>query len=179
MGSEKNPIIVREEFLCRGKRVSLYKRVVEFEGVVSEKDVVKFGKAVVILPILDDGRVILLKQWRAAVNAWVLEVPAGRVEPSEDVVEAARRELVEETGYEAEELIPMAIVYVSPGYSDEVQTIFLARKLKFIGASPEAGEILKTVYMTPEEVLSMVKHNMIVDAKTFLALLLYLHLYRK
>lgn len=179
MSVERNPVIVREEFLCRGKRVSLYRRVIEFGGVVSEKDVVKFGKAVVILPILDDGRVVLVRQWRAAVNAWILEAPAGRVEPGEDVFEAARRELREETGYEAEELIPMASTYVSPGYSDEVQVIFLARKLRFVGASPEAGEILRTVIMSPEEVLSTVKPDTTVDAKTVLALLLYLHLYKR
>ena len=176
--STQNPVVVTDILLCRGRRVSLYKRIVEYCGKRIEKDVVKFGRAVVIIPVLDDGRIVFVKQWRASVNAWLLELPAGRVEEGEDIKQAAQRELREETGYVAEELKPIANVYVSPGYSDEIQTIFVAKKLKFVGASPEAGEILSTVYMTPEEYLSNVAPSNVVDLKTLAAILLYIKLCR-
>ena len=174
---EEAPNIISDEFLCRGRRVSLYRRVVMYRGRRLEKDLVRFGKAVVIVPVLDDGRIVFVKQWRAAANAWLLELPAGRVELGEDLKEAAQRELREETGYIAEELTQIANVHVSPGYSDEIQTIFVARKLKHVGASPEAGEILHVVFMRPEEFLSTVNTSAIVDLKSLAATLLYMKLF--
>jgi ADP-ribose pyrophosphatase len=172
---EEMPSVVSDEFLCRGRRVSLFRRVVAYRGRVLEKDLVRFGRAIVIVPVLDDGRIVFVKQWRAAVNAWLLELPAGRVEPDEDLKEAAQRELREETGYVAEELTQIATVYVSPGYSDEAQTIFVAKKLRYVGASPEAGEILRTVYMKPEEFLANIGTG-VADLKSLAAVLLYLKL---
>lgn len=169
-----HPIVLGDDFLCRGRRVALYRRRVGYGDRVVEKDLVRFGRAVVILPVLDDGRIVFINQWRASVNSWVLELPAGRVEDGEDVKAAALRELKEETGYVAEELKPLASFYVSPGYSDELQTAFIAKKLRFIGANPEAGEILNTVAMTAEEYLEKVRGS-VIDLKTVATLLLYLY----
>ncbi|MEM1766243.1 MAG: NUDIX hydrolase, partial [Zestosphaera sp.] len=101
-----------------------------------------------------------------------LEVPAGRVEEGEDLVSAAKRELREETGYDAEELIRVASIYTAPGYSDEVLHVFLARKLKYVGASPEPGELIKTTELSLEEALETLTKAKYVDAKTLLAILL-------
>ncbi|MDK6028604.1 NUDIX hydrolase [Ignisphaera sp. 4213-co] len=175
--SKEAPAIIRDEFLCKGKRISLFKRIIKIGDKVVEKDVVKFGKAVVIVPVLNNGKIVFIRQWRASVNSWVLEVPAGRVEDGESPEAAAMRELREETGYVANKLTPLATVFVSPGYSDEIQTIFVAKELKFVGASPEAGEILANVYMTPQEYLDTLNSGGIADLKTLAAVLLYINLY--
>ncbi|MEM0348265.1 MAG: NUDIX hydrolase, partial [Zestosphaera sp.] len=85
-------VFVSESVLCSGKRVSLVQKTYLHEGRVVLRDVVRFGEAVAVLPVKEDGRVVLLSQFRVPVNNWVLEVPAGRVEEGEDLVSAAKRE---------------------------------------------------------------------------------------
>jgi len=165
--------LVSESVLCSGRRVKLVQKTYLHSGRTVLRDVVRFGEAVAILPVKDDGNLVLVNQYRVPVNDWVLEVPAGRVEPGEDVVSAARRELREEVGYEAGELIKVASVYTAPGYSDEVLHILTAKKLRFVGASPEPGEIVKTVELSVDEVLKTLLNSKNVDAKTLLAILLF------
>ncbi|MCS7111873.1 MAG: NUDIX hydrolase [Ignisphaera sp.] len=170
-----NARIVRDEFLCSGRRVSLYKRIIQFGEEYFEKDLVVFGSAVVVLPLLHSGEVIFVKQWRAAVNSWVLELPAGRIDDGESPQEAAVRELEEETGYRAGYLGLLARVYVAPGYSDETQWIFLARDLEYVGAKPEKGEIISTVFMKPSEFIDTALRGGYTDLKSLAAILLYMN----
>lgn len=172
MNDRENLILINESVICSGKRVSLIQKTYLHEGRVVLRDVVRFGEAVAILPVKDDGRVVLVNQFRVPVNGWVLEVPAGKVEAGEDLINAARRELREEVGYEAGELIKVASVYTAPGYSDEILHIFLAKKLRFVGASPEPGEIVKTIELRVDEALETLLKSEYVDAKTLLAVLL-------
>lgn len=168
-----SPLILRDELLCSGRRVKLYRRLVSIDGRLVERDLVSFGKAVVIVPILDDGRVLFVRQWRAAIGDWVLELPAGRVEEGEGVEKAAIRELEEETGFTASTLEPIATAYVSPGYSDEVQTLVVAKGLRFVGARPEVGEVLSVVPMHPQEYLQVARKS-VADLKSLAAVLLYM-----
>jgi len=149
----------------------LLKRRFEFGGTVFEKDVVAFGEAAIVVPLLGDGRVVMVRQWRPAVKAWVLEVPAGRVEPGESPERAARRELEEEVGYAAGELVKLATAYATPGYSDEVMHFFAALKLERRRAHPEAGEILKAVEVDPDAYLASAGRE-VLDLKTVAALAL-------
>ncbi len=165
-------VLVSESTLCVGRRVKLIQRTYLHEGRVILRDVVRFGEAVAILPLKEDGRVVLVNQFRVPVNDWVLEVPAGRVEAGEDLVDAVRRELREEVGYDAEEVVKLASVYTAPGYSDEVLHVFLASKLKFVGAAPEPGELVKTVELSADEALETLLKPGYTDAKTLLAILL-------
>lgn len=164
--------IIRDETLCVGKRVSLIKRVLCVEGKEIVRDVVDFGEAVAIIPITGDGQVIMLRQYRAAVNDWIYEIPAGRIEKGESIEEAARRELVEETGYEPGILRRVISVYTAPGYSNEVLHILIAKKLRYVGARPEAGEIIEVVKIPLNEAFSFIVKEGIVDAKTVIALTL-------
>ncbi len=166
-------IPIGESVLCSGRRVTLIQKTYLHSGRTVLRDVVRFGEAVAILPVKDDGSVVLVNQFRVPVNDWVLEVPAGRVELGEDVVSAARRELREEVGYEASELIKVASIYTAPGYSDEVLHILIARKLRFVGASPEPGEIVRTVELSVDEALKTLLKSKHVDAKTLLTILLF------
>jgi len=163
--------VLSDELVAVGRRVRLLRRRVEAGGAVFERDVVAFGEAVVVVPILDDGRVVMVKQWRAPVGAWVLEVPAGRLEPGENPLEAAGRELEEETGYRAGELVGLGSFYATPGYSDEVMHFFAARKLEEGSPRPELGEVLRVVRVDPDEYLSRVGAERC-DLKTVAAILL-------
>lgn len=163
------PRVLGDELVAAGRRVKLLKRRFEVGGGVFEKDVVAFGEAAVVVPILGNGRVVMVRQWRAAVRAWVLEVPAGRVEPGESPEEAARRELEEEVGCAAGRLVKLASLYATPGYSDEVMHVFAALNLERRRAHPEAGEIIEVVEVDPDAYLAAAGRETL-DLKTVAAL---------
>ncbi|MGC9071914.1 MAG: NUDIX hydrolase [Acidilobus sp.] len=167
-----SPRVTSEREICRGKRVVLRRLSVSYGSATFEADRVAFGPSVVILPVLEDGRVLLIRQWRAAVNGWVLEAPAGRMEPGEAPEEAARRELEEETGYRAARLERMYSAYVSPGYSDEVQHAFIATGLSRARQALEPDEVIRLAPMTVGEYLSAASSGT-VDLKTLALVLLY------
>jgi ADP-ribose pyrophosphatase len=142
-----------------------------FGGVVFTKDVVRFGQAVAIIPIIGD-EVILIKQFRPSLNKWVLEVPAGRVEVNEALEDTARRELIEEVGYDAKTLIKLVSIYPAPGYSDEVLHIFLAKDLTYVGSKLEVGELIEVVKVKLDSALDLILSDDVVDAKTLISLLI-------
>ena len=138
-----------------------------------ERFVVRHPGAVTIVPVLDDGSVVLVRNARIAVDARLWELPAGKLEPDEPPVETARRELSEETGYTCAQLIPLGTFYTSPGFCDEVMHCFLAEGLRAGVAHPEPGEDLIVETVTPEELWSMVDDGTLIDGKTMAALLLW------
>ena len=124
-----------------------------------------------VLPVHDDGSVSLIRQLRPAVAAMVLEIPAGRLNPGEAPLECARRELLEETGIRAEELIPLGTIQSSPGVFDEVIHLFAARGISQGTAQPEADEEIELLRLPFVEALQMASDGRIGDAKTLAALL--------
>ena len=164
--------LLNEEVVCRGRRVVLKSREYLISGRVVRRDIVHFGEAVAIVPLLNESEVVLLKQFRAPVNTWVYEVPAGLIEEGEDVVSAARRELIEETGYDAGVVKKVLSVYTAPGYSDEVLHIVVARDLRYVGARPEPGELIQVIKLSVDEALRKVLTQDVADAKTVIALTL-------
>jgi ADP-ribose pyrophosphatase len=161
--------VVEERLLCRGRRVELVQRVYSYGGRRFLRDVVRFGQSVAVVPLL--GReVILIRQFRAPVGGWVLEIPAGRVEPGESLEEAVTRELIEEVGYRPRRLERLVSLYMSPGYSDEVLHIYLATDLEYVGSNPEPGELIEVVRLDIEKALEYVLGG-VADAKTAVALL--------
>lgn len=169
----EEPRLVEERLLCRGRRYALAQRVIEYRGVRAVRDVLLHPGAVVILPLLDGDRVVMLRQYRPGPLEWLYELPAGTVEEGEDPEETARRELVEETGYEAGRLRLLFKVYPSPGVSTEVMYMYLAEDLRYVGARPEKGEFLETVVLGLDEAVDMVRRGEIVDGKTVMLLLYY------
>jgi len=164
--------LLSERVLCRGRRVTLISREYLMEGRVVERDIVHFGEAVAIVPLPSEEEVILLRQFRAPVGTWVYEVPAGVIEEGEDVESAARRELIEETGYDAGVIERVISVYTAPGYSDEVLHVVVARNLKYVGARPEPGELIEVIKLGLDEALRKVLTQEVADAKTVIALTL-------
>ena len=164
--------LLSEKVLCRGKRVTLISREYLMGGRVVKRDIVHFGEAVAIVPLLSEKEVILLRQFRAPVGTWVYEVPAGVIEENEDVESAARRELIEETGYDAGAIERVVSVYTAPGYSDEILHIVIARDLRYVGARPEPGELIEVIRLGLDEALRKVLAQEVADAKTVIALAL-------
>lgn len=123
-----------------------------------------------VLPVHDDGTVSLIRQLRPAVAAVLLEIPAGRLSPAEPPSECALRELREETGITAANLIPLGTVYSSPGVFDELIHLFAATGLSQGDAQPEADEEIEVLRLPLAEALQMASDGCIGDAKTLTAL---------
>jgi ADP-ribose pyrophosphatase len=124
-----------------------------------------------VLPVHDDGSISLIRQLRPAVDAVMLEIPAGRLGPAEPPAECASRELREETGITAAKLIPLGTVYSSPGVFDEVIHLFAATGISQGDAQPEADEEIELLRLPLGEAMQMASDGRISDAKTLAALL--------
>ncbi len=164
--------VLRQTYVYRGKVVNV--RVDEIvtprhpEGARFE--VVEYAPAVTILPLLSDGRVVLTRQYRHALRDWILELPAGKRDPGEPSLDAARRELEEETGYRGGNWTFLLSYYVAPGYSTEKMDFWVARDLEAGRPHLDPDEWLETVVMPMEEVYRRLVAGDWVDAKTFIGL---------
>ncbi len=136
-------------------------------------DRIVLSGAAVALPILDDGRVLLISNYRFAVGQTLLELPAGMLDDGEPPLECARRELCEETGYRAGKLEPLVSFFSTPGMCNEELHSFLATELVSGEAAREAGELIENSPMKVEEALEAVGDGRIKDAKTIVTLLYY------
>lgn len=154
---------------CRGRRVAFTSRIEELpNGVKLRVDRVTFPNSVTVLPITTrDCTVYLIKQYRPAVGEWLLEAPAGVIDPGESPEEAASRELAEETGLHGGKLVKIAEGYTSPGYSTEYMYIYLALDPEHGEARPENYEVIEElVKLSITEALSMIREAKIRDLKT-------------
>ncbi|TWJ13537.1 NUDIX hydrolase [Geobacter argillaceus] len=132
--------------------------------------VVRHPGGVGVLPLHADGSVTLIRQLRPAVDATLLEIPAGRLDKGEEPADCGRRELLEETGLSAETLIPLGMLHTSPGVFDEAIHLFLATDLHQGIAQPEAYEEIETVRLPLADALVMARDGRISDGKTIAAL---------
>ncbi len=143
-------------------------------GKTITREIVKHPGAAAILPILPDGKILLVKQYRHAVGEVLVEIPAGTLEPGEEPEECAYRELEEETGYRAGSMRKIASLALAPGYSSEVIHIYLAENLAESDAHPEEDESITLLRAGLDEVVEMIRRGEIRDAKTVAAILLYM-----
>jgi ADP-ribose pyrophosphatase len=143
------------------------------DGVRHVRQVVRHPGAVMILPLLDDGRICFVRNFRVAVNQTLLELPAGTLEPDEDPAETARRELAEETGYRAARWRHLLTFCMSPGILDEQMHLYLAESLEPGPTALEAGEEIEPLVCSWDETLAMIHRGEIHDAKTLVGLLYY------
>jgi ADP-ribose pyrophosphatase len=162
-----------QELLCTRRFRVVRHTELGRDGKVHTKDTVQHPGAVAILPVFDDGRVCLIRNYRVAVNQTLIEVPAGTLEPGEDPAATAARELAEETGYRADSIEELRQCTMSPGILNERMYIYLARGLKPGPSALEAGEQIETLIVSWDEAMRMVADGTIVDAKTLVALLDY------
>ncbi len=144
-------------------------------GREAEREYVVFGRSVLVVPITDDERVVLVNQYRHPTGGFILELPAGKVEEQEAPESAAARELIEETGYRAGNLLKFGEFYLAPGYSTELMTGFLATGLIPGEKEPDPDEILSNALLTKNEVINGLRNAVFQDAKTILGLLWWLN----
>jgi ADP-ribose pyrophosphatase len=138
-------------------------------GRTVTRQVVHHPGAVVIVPQLAEGRLLLIQQYRFAVGETVLEFPAGTIEPGETPLACGRRELLEETGYRADHWHPLGTIYSSPGFCDEQLHLLLASGLVPEHAAGDEDEILEVKRLTVPEVEQAIADGTLVDAKSIAA----------
>jgi len=153
------------EEIFSGKLLHLVKLESKYECVIHPG-------AVVVLPVLNDGGVVLVRQFRPAVNDFILELPAGLLEPGEEPIETGRRELLEETGYRCNKIEIRQKFFTTPGYSNEELFLCLASGLEF--SQPVQEEGLEEVIMDKKEIKEGLQKGIFNDAKTIIGLQMYL-----
>jgi ADP-ribose pyrophosphatase len=155
-----------------GKFFKVYKDAVRLpDGSESTREFIRHPGAVLIVPLFDDGRVLLERQFRYPPGLELIEVPAGKREAGEEPLATAQRELLEETGYVAADWKHVGMIRNAIGYSDETIEMFVARGLEKREAKLDAGEFLEIFDVKFEEAVEMVRDGRITDAKTVAALL--------
>ena len=164
----------QERVLYQARRFRVVEREQQSrDGRLLTRDVVLHPGAVVILPMLDDGRVVLIRNERVAVAKTLVELPAGTLDPPETPATCARRELQEETGYAAERWRELPSFFMSPGILCERMHVFVAEGLSSGEHSREAGENIDNLVTPWAEALAMCERGEIEDAKTICALLMW------
>ena len=124
-----------------------------------------------IVPMLDDGRIVLIKQYRHAVGGYIYEVPAGKLDNNEAPEDCAKRELIEEIGYRAGQLEKLISIHTTPGFCNEMIHIYLATELQKDQVNHEPNEVIEIEYFTKIEIKEMINSGKITDAKTLVGLL--------
>lgn len=143
------------------------------DGRLADFEIVRHPGGAAVLPVLPDGRIVMMSQFRPAVGKMVLEIPAGRLEPGEAPEECVCRELQEEVGYECGRLEKLGKMFTAVGFCDEVIHLFAAYDLTPVERAPEPDEYIEVFTVSMTEALAMVREGRIADGKTQLALLLY------
>ena len=142
------------------------------DGREAVRDVVRHPGAVAIVALTDDGRICLVRQYRTALGRVTVEVPAGKLDPGEDPLDCARRELLEETGMRAERMAFLTTIATSAGFADELIHIYMATGLTFDASSPDADEFINVDLVDLSELVDGVLDGKIEDAKTVVGALI-------
>lgn len=165
--------VIASRTIYEGRILSLREDTVRLaNGMETRREVVEHAEVVAIVPVDEDGRVLMVRQYRLPARDVLLEIPAGGVDPGEAIEAAAQRELREETGHSAQRLEKIAGFYVSPGYATEFIHVFLARRLQHDPGKADADEDIVVQRVPLEEALRMVDAGQIRDAKSIVGLLL-------
>lgn len=173
---------ITKDEIHKGKIFSLWGGKVSLDnGDTAVREYVRHPGGVAIVPVVDNN-VILIQQFRIAIEREVIELPAGLLEPGEEPIECAARELEEELGYRARELVPLASFYSSVGFADERMHIFLAVEPKKTKLKRDPDERIRELFMPAEMIAERLAAQVFEDAKTIIGLrefLAYLERNRK
>jgi ADP-ribose pyrophosphatase len=172
--------IVSSKTLFKGRVFTLKRdRVAEPSGIITTREIIEHPGSVVVLPVLADGRIVLISQYRHAAGQYLWELVAGHKEPNESPITGAHRELLEETGYKAKRMRKLLEVFPSPGLLGERMDIFLAEGLTAGKARPEDDEKITTKVVTLAEAERWIKSGKITDSKSVAGILFYASFVRK
>jgi ADP-ribose pyrophosphatase len=173
------PRLISSKLAYKGKVFSVFTdKVGEPGGSINTRDVIRHNGSIVILAVDEsknpnDPDIVFERQYRHAAGQILVELPAGRVEPREAPLAAAKRELIEETGYRAKRWTLLTKYFASPGFLGEWMQIYLARDIREGAAAPESDENIDVFRLTLSEALALVAANKIHDGKTLIGLMLY------
>ena len=166
---------IDEQKVLRGNRFDVHRMtLLGSDDRRYQRDVIRHPGAVVIVPVLDDDRVVLIRNTRPTVETTLLELPAGTREPDEDPIVCAKRELIEETGYRAETFELLHEFYSAPGISDERMWLYAATDLVHVGADREATEQIENQIATGDQIRQWLRSGEIRDGKTLVGLYAWL-----
>jgi ADP-ribose pyrophosphatase len=177
--SSVKPRLISSKLAYKGKVFSVFTdKVQEPGGHINTRDVIRHNGSIVILAVDEsqdpnDPDIILERQYRHATGQTLIELPAGRVEPGEATLAAAKRELIEETGYRAKRWTLLTRYFASPGFLGEWMQIYLARNIREGIATPELDENIQVFRLKLSQALALAAANKIHDGKTLIGLLLY------
>ena len=177
--SEKNdvkePQVLSSQNVYEGKVFGIRRdEVIEPTGVRTTREMITHPGSVVVLPVLPDGKVLLIQQYRYAARQYLWELVAGRIDPGETPIEGAARELKEETGYTAKKLTVFLEFFPTPGFLEEKMYLLLAEGLTPGKATPEDDEKIIAKAYTHEQLEEMLRKKKLRDAKTIAGVLYYL-----
>ncbi|KAA0216512.1 MAG: NUDIX hydrolase [Leptolyngbya sp. PLA3] len=165
--------VVDESILLRDRAYDVAQVTLQFrDGSSRTRGIIRHRGAVIVLPLLDDGRIVLIRNHRWVVGRTLVELPAGGLEVGEEPIVAAARECAEESGFRPQSVEHLGDFYTSPGFSDERMYAFVARELSPVGQHLEIDESIEVCPVSAGEALDMIDRGHIVDAKTIVALLL-------
>ncbi len=178
---EENPesdILNRQE-IYNGKIVGLHVDTIrQASGTTTIREVVRHPGGVAAIPVLDDGRILLIRQFRYPIGKFILEIPAGKLDCGKPPLETVAKEIEEETGYIAGDLTHETTFYTTPGICNESIHLFLARQLTLRAQRLEEGEHITVEAYTLDECLEKIRTGEINDGKTILGILWYHHVHQ-
>ena len=143
------------------------------DGGTATREYIVHPGAVLMVPVKDDGRLVVERQFRYPLNRVMIEFPAGKLDPGESQLATAQRELIEEAGYTAAKWTRLGTVHTVVSYSTEAIELFVAEGLSHVGAKLDHGEFLEVIEMSVDEMLAALDAGRITDVKTVAALLMY------
>ncbi|MBS4168402.1 NUDIX hydrolase [Parachlamydia sp. AcF125] len=166
--------IPHTEAVYAGRRFSVYHaEIADKHGKLVKREAIIHPGAVVILPIVDESHVVMIRNERIIVGKTLWELPAGTLEPKESPLEAAYRELAEETGYQASQISFLTSFYSSAGICDEKMFIYAARDLRHVGQKLDDTEKISVEILSWKQILDWIRAGTIQDGKTLATLLFY------
>jgi ADP-ribose pyrophosphatase len=170
--SDAEPELLASEEIFRGRIVELFVDTIREGATTYRREVVRHPGGACAVALFPDETIALVKQYRHPPARFVLELPAGKLEPGESPEECARRELEEEVGVVAGSFEPLAAFYTTPGFCSEKLWVFLATDLVETSRAHESDEIIEVVRLPLRRALSLIEAGEIEDAKTIIGLLL-------
>jgi ADP-ribose pyrophosphatase len=165
----------KEVYKCSLFRVTEDEAVDPKTGFEIKRSIVRHAGSAVMMAVDEKKRILLVRQYRLPAEKYLWELPAGRLDPGEKPLQAARRELIEETGYRARTWKKLASFFVSPGFVQERMTIFLATGLTAGTATPMDDERIETRWFTTRELATLIREGKIEDAKTLIGFMTWRH----
>lgn len=164
---------IKSEVVFEGNLLTVRRDTVELpNGKHATRELIQHPGAVAVVPIRNDGKILLVRQFRYPVDQLTLEIPAGKLDSGEAPEACAKRELEEETGYKAKKLRLLSSILTTPGFTNEVIHLYLAEDLVLAEQCPDEDEFIDVEVFTKEEIKKMIENGTICDAKSLLGLLL-------